>query len=116
MAATVTWRFPVIAKASDAAAFGFFAAMMVLQLLFVWKIMPETKGGALEDIEKRLAGQAVETMLPFAPRNTAAFAERKATITRIGPHTATTLTVRRRNRVTFLRILHYLGVGERLVM
>ena len=57
MAATVTWTFPVIAEASGAAAFGFFAAMMVLQLLFAWKIMPETKGGALEDIEKRLAGR-----------------------------------------------------------
>ena len=56
MAATITWRFPVIAEASSAGAFGFFAAMMVVQLLFVWKIMPETKGGALEDIEKRLRG------------------------------------------------------------
>ncbi|MBX9782690.1 MAG: sugar porter family MFS transporter [Chitinophagaceae bacterium] len=30
--------------------FGFFAVMMVLQLLFVWKMMPETKGVALEDM------------------------------------------------------------------
>ena len=30
--------------------------MMVLQFVFVWKIMPETKGDALEDMEKRLAG------------------------------------------------------------
>ena len=35
--------------------FGFFALMMVLQFFFAWKIMPETKGAALEDIEKRLA-------------------------------------------------------------
>jgi SP family arabinose:H+ symporter-like MFS transporter len=35
--------------------FGFFAAMMVLQLLFVWRMMPETKGVSLEDLEKRLA-------------------------------------------------------------
>lgn len=34
--------------------FGFFAAMMVLQLLFVWKMMPETKGVALEDMEVRV--------------------------------------------------------------
>lgn len=34
--------------------FGFFAAMMVLQLLFVWKMMPETKGVALEDMEGRV--------------------------------------------------------------
>ncbi len=32
--------------------FGFFAMMMVLQLLFVWKMMPETKGIALEDMDK----------------------------------------------------------------
>ena len=32
--------------------FGFFALMMVLQLLFVWKMMPETKGVALEDMDK----------------------------------------------------------------
>ncbi|HPH92948.1 MAG TPA: sugar porter family MFS transporter [Ferruginibacter sp.] len=32
--------------------FGFFALMMVLQLLFVWKMMPETKGIALEDMDK----------------------------------------------------------------
>jgi len=32
--------------------FGFFAVMMVLQLLFVWKMMPETKGVALEDMDK----------------------------------------------------------------
>lgn len=34
--------------------FGFFAVMMVLQLLFVWKMMPETKGVALEDMEVRV--------------------------------------------------------------
>lgn len=32
--------------------FGFFAVMMVLQLLFVWKMMPETKGVSLEDMDK----------------------------------------------------------------
>jgi sugar porter (SP) family MFS transporter len=56
MAAIVTWTFPVVAERFVAGTFGFFALMMVLQLLFVWKIMPETKGGALEDIGKRLSG------------------------------------------------------------
>ena len=28
--------------------------MMVVQLLFVWKIMPETKGKSLEQIERNL--------------------------------------------------------------
>ena len=32
----------------------FYAAMMVLQLVWVLRVMPETKGVALEDIQKRL--------------------------------------------------------------
>ncbi len=32
--------------------FAFFAAFMVLQLIFVWKLMPETKGKSLEQLEK----------------------------------------------------------------
>jgi MFS transporter, SP family, arabinose:H+ symporter len=28
--------------------------MMMLQLLYVWKLMPETKGVALEDMEKSI--------------------------------------------------------------
>ncbi len=36
--------------------FATFAAMMVLQLLFVWKMMPETKGASLEELEKRMVG------------------------------------------------------------
>lgn len=34
--------------------FGFFAVMMVLQLLFTWKLMPETKGTSLEDMDTRI--------------------------------------------------------------
>jgi sugar porter (SP) family MFS transporter len=34
--------------------FGFFAVMMVLQLIFVWRLMPETKGIALEDMNRTL--------------------------------------------------------------
>ena len=34
--------------------FAFFAVMMVLQLLFVWKLMPETKGITLEEMERKL--------------------------------------------------------------
>ncbi|MCC7085974.1 MAG: MFS transporter [Pirellulales bacterium] len=53
-AAAVTWTFPVVAKHSIAMVFGFFAAMMVLQFLFAWRMMPETKSTSLEDIEKTL--------------------------------------------------------------
>jgi sugar porter (SP) family MFS transporter len=55
MAAVVSWTFPIVAAQSGAWPFAFFAAMMLLQLLFAWKVMPETKGGTLEDIEARLA-------------------------------------------------------------
>ena len=34
--------------------FAFFAFMMVLQLLFTWKLMPETKGKSLEELESQL--------------------------------------------------------------
>ena len=40
--------------------FAFFAGMMVLQLLFVLFLMPETKGVPLEDLQKKLAGDSTE--------------------------------------------------------
>jgi sugar porter (SP) family MFS transporter len=54
MAAAISWTFPVIAEASGGHAFAFYAAMMVLQLVWVVKAMPETKGIPLEEIQKRL--------------------------------------------------------------
>jgi len=36
------------------AVFAIFALMMVGQLLFTWKLMPETKGVSLEDLERKL--------------------------------------------------------------
>ena len=53
-AAVVSWTFPVVAEVSVVGMFAFFACMMVLQFFFVWKIMPETKGIALEDLNKQL--------------------------------------------------------------
>jgi len=51
-AALVAQVFPYFAATvSGTYIFGFFAVMMVLQLLYVWKMMPETKGLALEDME-----------------------------------------------------------------
>ncbi|HUR30817.1 MAG TPA: sugar porter family MFS transporter [Saprospiraceae bacterium] len=38
----------LISKIGITSVFAFFAVMMVFQLLFVWKLMPETKGVALE--------------------------------------------------------------------
>jgi MFS transporter, SP family, arabinose:H+ symporter len=49
MAAIVAFSFPSIASyLGGAHTFLFFSGMMLLQLLFVWKMMPETKGSSLE--------------------------------------------------------------------
>jgi len=54
-AALVAQVFPFFAATvSGTVIFGFFAFMMVLQLLYVWKMMPETKGIALENMESTL--------------------------------------------------------------
>jgi MFS family permease len=54
MAAAISWTFPVIAASSGGHAFAFYAVMMVLQLLWVLWVMPETKGVPLEEIQKEL--------------------------------------------------------------
>ncbi len=55
MAAAVTSIFPYIANSfGGGPIFAFFSLMMVLQLIYVWKLMPETKGISLEDLEKKL--------------------------------------------------------------
>lgn len=54
MAAAISWAFPKIVMSSEqggAYAFTLFAAMALLQLLFAWKVMPETKGKSLEQIQ-----------------------------------------------------------------
>lgn len=38
--------------------FAFFAFMMVLQLIFVWRMMPETKGVPLEDLKAMLVNES----------------------------------------------------------
>ncbi|UOQ98360.1 sugar porter family MFS transporter [Hymenobacter sp. 5317J-9] len=53
MAAVVAFSFPsVAAYLGGGTVFLFFSAMMVLQLLFAWKVMPETKGTSLEKVER----------------------------------------------------------------
>jgi sugar porter (SP) family MFS transporter len=49
MAVVISFSFPYIsATFGGGLTFSFFALMMVLQLLFAWKMMPETKGTSLE--------------------------------------------------------------------
>ena len=55
MAALISWTFPIIAaRTGGGNAFAFYAAMMFLQLLWAWFLMPETKGVPLEAIQKEL--------------------------------------------------------------
>jgi MFS family permease len=55
LCAAVGWGFPVIARASGAMAFGFFALMMVAQFVLVARFLPETKGVSLEELQKQLS-------------------------------------------------------------
>jgi accessory gene regulator protein AgrB len=51
----INFTFPVIvAHVSRAAPFVFFAVMMVLELVLVWKYLPETKGVSLEEMQRHL--------------------------------------------------------------
>jgi sugar porter (SP) family MFS transporter len=53
MAAIITWLFPVVAGAVGGWVFAFFGGMMLLQFVWAWKVMPETNGVALEDMDLR---------------------------------------------------------------
>lgn len=55
LAAAIPSLVPVLfATIGAAPVFAIFAFMMAMQLLFVWRMMPETKGVPLEELEKRL--------------------------------------------------------------
>ena len=53
MAFIISWTFPVIAEISGGHIFTFYAICMVGQLIWVIRVMPETKGISLEEIQKR---------------------------------------------------------------
>ena len=67
MNALIAGIFPAVAAHSKAAPFAFFAAMMVLQLVVVWRWFPETKGIALEDMERKLAREPDYGSVPSDP-------------------------------------------------
>ena len=55
MAAAISWTFPLFADMlGGGTVFAIYGAMMVLQLIWVLKVMPETKGVPLEQIQKHL--------------------------------------------------------------
>lgn len=58
LAAVIPSLVPVLfIKIGAAMVFAIFAFMMVLQLIFVWKMMPETKGVPLEELQRQLASK-----------------------------------------------------------
>ncbi|CAN5904282.1 sugar porter family MFS transporter [soil metagenome] len=58
MAAVIAFTFPYVADTlGGGATFLIFSVMMVFQLLFVWRVMPETKGTSLEQLEKEVVHQ-----------------------------------------------------------
>jgi sugar porter (SP) family MFS transporter len=54
MNALIAWSFPVVAAHSRAAPFALFAGMMLVQLVTVLAVYPETRGITLEEMEKKL--------------------------------------------------------------
>lgn len=57
MAALISWTFPVLVESSDNGGFYsflLFAIMMFAHGIFVWKVLPETKGKSLEGIQRDL--------------------------------------------------------------
>lgn len=55
MAAIIAFCFPYLAESlGGAITFSFFGTMMICQLIFVWRFMPETKGRSLEQIETNM--------------------------------------------------------------
>ncbi len=55
MAAAVSWSFPIVTNMPSIGggwSFAFFAFMMVLHFVFAWKVIPETKGRTLEEIQE----------------------------------------------------------------
>jgi hypothetical protein len=65
MAALIAFSFPYLAeKTGGGNVFLFFSIMMCIQLVFVWKLMPETKGIALEQLESRIEPKSKLVRLP----------------------------------------------------
>jgi sugar porter (SP) family MFS transporter len=56
MAALISWTFPAIANSEGGGYYSFllFSVMMFIQGIFVWKVLPETKGKSLEGIQHDL--------------------------------------------------------------
>ncbi len=61
-AAIIANAFPYFAgRFGGGPIFLFFCSMMVLQLVYVWKLMPETKGVSLETLQERMTGRPYDS-------------------------------------------------------
>ena len=49
----ISSTYPVMMEFSGAFTYGFYGAMSLLSFVFVWKMVPETKGKTLEEIESQ---------------------------------------------------------------
>jgi MFS family permease len=59
MNAIIAWTFPtVLTRLGGGNAFMFFALIMIPFFVFVWKMLPETKGRSLEELEKFLLSKS----------------------------------------------------------
>jgi sugar porter (SP) family MFS transporter len=57
MAAIISWIYPIIVEEipnGGVYSFVFFSFMMLFSFFFIWRVMPETKGRSLEEIQKDL--------------------------------------------------------------
>ena len=57
MAAVISWTFPILVESSSNGGFYsflLFTLMMLIHGIFVWKVLPETKGKSLEGIQREL--------------------------------------------------------------
>ena len=57
MAAVISWLLPIIVESDPLGGFYsfiFYGIMMLLSFLFIWRVMPETKGKSLEQIQAEL--------------------------------------------------------------
>jgi sugar porter (SP) family MFS transporter len=57
MAAIIAWTFPIFVNGTPNGGFYsfiFFACMVLVSMIFIWRVMPETKGRTLEQIQKDL--------------------------------------------------------------
>src|SRR5699024_579724 len=48
----ISSTYPMMMEISGSATYGFYSVMAILSALFVWKMVPETKGKSLEEVEK----------------------------------------------------------------